>query len=312
MSRPGRSGKGYFCKFCGEKQHNLRLLVDHEKHKCEKNPDKQKYKCKYCGKEFESGSSLGSHTRLCKLNPNYKNTIRKSANARRGRKLTMLQRAKHSVAIKKAYAEGRMIGWHWRKNKQTKAEAFFEKVINTEFVDKDYKIEHHIGPYAADFAWLHKFIIVEIDGCQHEKPDCKIHDQKRDEFIKSKGWKILRIKWSDMCRETKYWIRIAIDFVDNAIDRSEEVKQHQRQKRKEHLLLFFTKMKHKQEKPLLEQLRLQQLRESCIDPMKWGSIGKIAKLWNVSHTYVKNILRMHNITSHGKHFVNTPVCKLTT
>ena len=124
---------------------------------------------------------------MCKLNPNRENTIRKSANTRRGRKLTASQRIKLSIAIKKSHAEGRAIGWHWRKNRQTKAEAFFEKIANDRFQDKKFKTEHRAGPYAIDFAWLHKFVAVEIDGCQHEKPCCKMHDQKRDDCDQKDG-----------------------------------------------------------------------------------------------------------------------------
>ena len=35
------------------------------------------YKCKYCGKEFNSGQKLGGHVRKCKFNPKYKEIIEK-------------------------------------------------------------------------------------------------------------------------------------------------------------------------------------------------------------------------------------------
>ena len=40
-----------------------------------------KYKCKYCGEEFEK-CSLGGHTRFCKLNPNYNKNIKQLEDAR--------------------------------------------------------------------------------------------------------------------------------------------------------------------------------------------------------------------------------------
>ena len=33
------------------------------------------YKCKYCGKEFDSPQQLGGHIGRCKGNPNAKNNI---------------------------------------------------------------------------------------------------------------------------------------------------------------------------------------------------------------------------------------------
>lgn len=35
------------------------------------------YKCKYCGKEFINSYSIGGNTSMCKLNPNYKENIKK-------------------------------------------------------------------------------------------------------------------------------------------------------------------------------------------------------------------------------------------
>ena len=40
------------------------------------------FKCKYCGKEFESKQKLGGHTTACKLNPNYENHLLQLKNAR--------------------------------------------------------------------------------------------------------------------------------------------------------------------------------------------------------------------------------------
>ena len=44
------------------------------------------YKCKYCGKEFETGSKLGGHTSNCLLNPNRTTNKGKhySVNTKRG------------------------------------------------------------------------------------------------------------------------------------------------------------------------------------------------------------------------------------
>lgn len=41
------------------------------------------FKCKYCGKEFETKQQLGGHVTRCKLNPNYQNNLHQLENARK-------------------------------------------------------------------------------------------------------------------------------------------------------------------------------------------------------------------------------------
>ena len=46
-----------------------------------------------------------------------------------------------------------------------------------------------IGRYVADFVCQERKVIIELDGAQHEG---SIHDQKRDEWLKSVGYNVLR------------------------------------------------------------------------------------------------------------------------
>ncbi|MFN3508825.1 MAG: endonuclease domain-containing protein [Allorhizobium sp.] len=55
-----------------------------------------------------------------------------------------------------------------------------------------FRRETPIGPYIADFAWLAERIVVEVDGHSHETDDGRKHDQRRDAFMKSQGFKVLR------------------------------------------------------------------------------------------------------------------------
>lgn len=38
---------------------------------------------------------------------------------------------------------------------------------------------------------------------------------RKDELLKENGWNILRIKWKDMCNNSKFWIKKAKSFIDN-------------------------------------------------------------------------------------------------
>jgi len=46
-----------------------------------------------------------------------------------------------------------------------------------------------IGPYFADFACREKWLVVELDGSQHAD---NAYDRRRDEFMRSRGFSILR------------------------------------------------------------------------------------------------------------------------
>lgn len=55
-----------------------------------------------------------------------------------------------------------------------------------------FRRETPIGPYIAEFAWLSARIIVEVDGDSHETLEGRKHDSRRDQFLKSQGFTILR------------------------------------------------------------------------------------------------------------------------
>jgi very-short-patch-repair endonuclease len=72
-----------------------------------------------------------------------------------------------------------------------------------------------IGPYIADFAWLGGRIVIELDGDQHAFRTG--HDERRDRWLASQGFKVLRF-WNTDVKEN-------IDGVVEAVYRAiEEVK----------------------------------------------------------------------------------------
>ena len=123
-----------------------------------------------------------------------------------------------SEGMKKAHSEGRAwnIGKSRWNNKPSYPETFFIKVIENEFEDKNYVREFPFGRYSLDFAWPAKKICIEIDGDQHQRfIEYKQRDEKKDNLLKENDWKVLRISWKEMCNNTKYWIEISKNFVNN-------------------------------------------------------------------------------------------------
>ena len=100
-----------------------------------------------------------------------------------------------------------------KKVKPSYAEVFFKKGIMTKFRDKRYRREHPIGIYFADFAWVKKKKVIEIDGKYHLEKQRKEKDERKDEFLKKSGWKVLRIKFVDLQSNPRYWFQKADMFI---------------------------------------------------------------------------------------------------
>ena len=123
---------------------------------------------------------------------------------------------KISESMKKAHVEGRAwnIGKSRWNNELSYPEKFFIQVIENEFQDKEYKNEFPVGIYSADFCWPHLKKIIEIDGDQHQRfEEYKARDKRKDEYLKSQGYEILRIVWKEMFADPKSKILEAYNFI---------------------------------------------------------------------------------------------------
>lgn len=79
------------------------------------------------------------------------------------------------------------------RSEMTKAEAAMWNMLR-DFRPRGarFRRETPIGPYIADFAWLSARIVVEVDGDSHETETGRRHDLRRDAFLDSQGFTVLR------------------------------------------------------------------------------------------------------------------------
>jgi very-short-patch-repair endonuclease len=56
-----------------------------------------------------------------------------------------------------------------------------------------FRRQHPVGPYIADFAHLGGKLIIEIDGDTHGTDSGIRHDARRDAYLKSRGWSVMRV-----------------------------------------------------------------------------------------------------------------------
>jgi len=166
--------------------------------------------CRYCGYSSKYEFSLHCHEKYCYKNPN--------RCIFPGHPDSEENRRKKSIAMHIAALEGRNRGWaatRCGKERKSYPETFFSKIIQTEFLDKDYMYNLAFYTWKLDFAWPKKKRVIEIDGSQHESPTQHESDIRKDAKLIECGWLVLRIKWVDMFHKTSDMINIAKEFIDN-------------------------------------------------------------------------------------------------
>jgi len=55
-----------------------------------------------------------------------------------------------------------------------------------------FRRQQPIGPYTVDFFCSDAKLIIELDGSQHAEAENREKDEKRTEFLESRGYKVLR------------------------------------------------------------------------------------------------------------------------
>ncbi len=61
-----------------------------------------------------------------------------------------------------------------------------------------FRRQHPIGSYITDFACATARLVIEIDGATHSSELEKRHDEKRDAYLASEGWHVLRVSNVDV------------------------------------------------------------------------------------------------------------------
>jgi len=64
-----------------------------------------------------------------------------------------------------------------------------------------FRRQHAIGPYVADFYCPAAKLVIEIDGMVHDFEGRAARDERRDEFLRGLGLRIIRIPASDVFKD---------------------------------------------------------------------------------------------------------------
>ena len=77
--------------------------------------------------------------------------------------------------------------------------AIWNSIRNRQLGDFKFRRQHPIGPFIVDFLCVARRIIIEVDGGQHALNTG--YDVKRSDFLRNKGYRILRFWNSDVLQQ---------------------------------------------------------------------------------------------------------------
>jgi len=95
---------------------------------------------------------------------------------------------------------------HAKKHREnpTKAELIFWQFLKSKQFDNfKFRMQHIIGQYIADFVCLDRMLVIEIDGKIHQLPENKESDEIRTQWLKSKGFKVIRFTNEQVTTKTE-------------------------------------------------------------------------------------------------------------
>lgn len=87
---------------------------------------------------------------------------------------------------------------HLRKNMSDAEAALWQELRELKRLGLHVRKQAPIGRYIADFAILKQKLVIEVDGHQHLEQRQVAHDKKRDAWLTSQGYKVLRFSTGDL------------------------------------------------------------------------------------------------------------------
>lgn len=169
-------------------------------------------KCKICNKEFKGKIGLNTHLRVHNIESldyfkkyegfKIPKCICGKNRKQRGIEIKFIATCGDEKCIKQIQREKRLKFMKenpeqtaWRTKNLSYPEKIFIKLLKKNKLDKQYLIirEKSFFPYFVDFAFEGVNVAVEIDGGQHELPERRESDRKKDGLLKLSGWRVFRV-----------------------------------------------------------------------------------------------------------------------
>ena len=102
-----------------------------------------------------------------------------------------------------------------RKNMTDAERLLWRHLRNRELGGYKFRRQRPIGPYIVDFVCLEKKLVIEVDGGQHAG-QVEL-DAKRSDYLKEKGYRILRFWNNEVLTETESVLTVILSSLDGNI-----------------------------------------------------------------------------------------------
>ncbi|MDP3741463.1 MAG: DUF559 domain-containing protein [bacterium] len=83
-----------------------------------------------------------------------------------------------------------------RQNQTPWEQKLWQRLRAHRFFGFQFKRQVQIGKYVVDFCCWKMKLIIELDGGQHNESSAEYYDHARDKFLRSEGYRVLRI-WNN-------------------------------------------------------------------------------------------------------------------
>ena len=84
------------------------------------------------------------------------------------------------------------------RKKQTPAELLLWEYLRQEQLGVDFRRQHIISDYIADFVCLDRMLVIEVDGAYHAEREQAEEDEVRTEHLRQIGFRVIRFKNEDV------------------------------------------------------------------------------------------------------------------
>ena len=266
-----------------DSHHNIKFLEYKIKYDNFKEP-----KCEVCGKDAKFKSGL-HYRKTCG------GAVCKKVVA--SRRITSEETKKKQREVRLAYMKENSHCTAWRLGNEMSwpEKVFINAVKRHGWYDKfEITREKSFYPYYADFAFENVKVVIEIDGGQHERPERKASDEKKDDLLISQGWRVYRIKAKQVLSDINTIMVDLESFIGDVETTSKTCKLLTGKEKKE-----IEAKNRRLEREIERNERREKFIEErtkdieSVDMLKLGWIQQLANKWKVSHTQVKRLIKKY-------------------
>ena len=93
---------------------------------------------------------------------------------------------------------------HENKRKPTLAERLLWERLRRRTLGFQFRRQHIIGDYIADFVCIEKSLVVEVDGDYHNSPEQREYDVIRTRQLEQQGFRVIRFTNDEVIHSIEY------------------------------------------------------------------------------------------------------------